>query len=291
VTAREVTASGLRALGLATELLQRARRADPDAGTWEAADRQWWWRTPRRSDDVDQVFWVDDGGPVAGALLSSWSGDVWQCDPVVVPGAGPEPDLVWARAMAHASEHAPNGFDVPVRDDDTGFLELARGSGLTAGEQDSTAWMDAADRPAVVAPADGFTVVDRARRRDQPHPMQHRSGEDVARRLEQVSLYDPQLDLAVVTDDGDVAGYSLYWADPVTGVGLVEPVRVEDDFQRRGLARAMLTAGIDRLVARGARRVKISYRSEAAGALYAGLGFGTTGTTTWYQHRPWTADN
>jgi GNAT superfamily N-acetyltransferase len=47
---RRITASGLDALALMTELLQRARLADPDAGLWEAADFQWWWRTPRRSD-------------------------------------------------------------------------------------------------------------------------------------------------------------------------------------------------------------------------------------------------
>jgi ribosomal protein S18 acetylase RimI-like enzyme len=66
----------------------------------------------------------------------------------------------------------------------------------------------------------------------------------------------------------------------------VEPVRVEDEFQRRGLARAMLTAGIDRLVARGARRVKISYETEAAGALYRGVGFRPTSTATWYRVPP-----
>ncbi|HKZ19337.1 MAG TPA: GNAT family N-acetyltransferase [Acidimicrobiia bacterium] len=80
-----------------------------------------------------------------------------------------------------------------------------------------------------------------------------------------------------------VAGYSLYWFDPTTKVGLVEPVRVEEEFQRRGLARAMLTAGIDRLFKRGAQRVKISYDTDAAGALYQGVGFLPTSTATWYQ--------
>lgn len=284
MSVREVRAAGFEALMLATELLQRARRADPLAGLWEAADVQWWWRRPRRSDEVEKLFWIDDEGPVAGILLTSWTDDAWQCDPVVVPGAsGAAPGVVWGRAMEHAAKHSVKGFEVPVSDDDRTFRELAQRSGLTAGEQDSTAWMNAADRPAVPAFPEGFVLIDRTQRRDAPHPMAHRNGDSVAQRLEQCSLYDPELDLAVETADGLVAGYSLYWFDPTTKVGLVEPVRVEDDFQRQGLARAMLSAGIDRLATRGAQRVKISYETDAAAALYQGVGFRRTSTATWYQ--------
>jgi hypothetical protein len=59
-----VRASGLHALNLVTALLQRGRRADPAGGLWEAADFQWWWRSPRRSDSLEQSFWLDDVGPV-----------------------------------------------------------------------------------------------------------------------------------------------------------------------------------------------------------------------------------
>jgi ribosomal protein S18 acetylase RimI-like enzyme len=287
VSVREVRATGFEALMLATELLQRARRADPQAGLWEAADVQWWWRRPRRSDEIEKLFWIDDEGPVAGVLLTSWTDDAWQCDPVVVPRAsGVDPSVVWRRALEHAATHAAKGFEVPVRDDDRAFQELAQRSGLTAGEQDSTAWMDAADRPAVLAPPEGFALVDRTQRRNAPHPMRHRNGETVARRLAQCPLYDPALDLAVETADGRVAGYSLYWFDPITKVGLVEPVRVEDEFQRQGLARAMLTEGIDRLATRGAQRVKISYETDAAAALYQGVGFRRESTATWYRASP-----
>jgi ribosomal protein S18 acetylase RimI-like enzyme len=284
VAVREVRAVGYEALMLATELLQRARRADAEAGLWEAADVQWWWRTPRRSDEVEKLFWIDNEGPVAGVLLTSWTDDAWQCDPVVVPRAsGIEPDLVRRRAMEHGAHYSAKGFEVPVRDDDRTVQELAQRSGLTAGRQDSTAWMDAAERPAVRAPRGGFVLIDRAQRRDAPHPMRHRNGDGVAQRLGQCPLYDPALDLAVETADGRIAGYSLYWFDPTTKVGLVEPVRVEDEFQRQGLARAMLSAGIDRLVTRGAQRVKISYETEAAAALYQGVGFRRTSTATWYR--------
>ena len=54
---------------------------------------------------------------------------------------------------------------------------LAERSGLTASHGDSTAWMDAADRPAVVAPPEGFVLVDRTQRRTAPHPFRHRNGE------------------------------------------------------------------------------------------------------------------
>ncbi len=47
-------------------------------------------------------------------------------------------------------------------------------------------------------------------------------------------MYRADLDLAVYAPNGDIAAYGLFWADPVTGVGLVEPMRTEDAYQ--GLA-------------------------------------------------------
>lgn len=137
---REVSAAGTEALTLATRLLQRARRADPLAGLWEAADVQWAWRRPRQSDAIEHPFWLDDEGPVAGVLLTSSATTSWQCDPVLVPGASePEARVVWNRAIEHARQHATNGFDVPVDDDDRLFIKLAGRSGLIASHHDHTA--------------------------------------------------------------------------------------------------------------------------------------------------------
>ena len=286
MSVREVRAAGRDALLLATELLQRARLADPQGGVWEAADVQWWWREPRHSQAVEQLFWIDGQGPVAGVLLTSWTDTSWQCDPIIVPAAsGLDPEVVWTRALEEAEAHAVDGFDVPVSGDDPVLKQLVEASGLVAGESDSTAWMNADDRLGVLSPAEGFSLVDRTQRRGMPHPMRHRNGDEVEERLRQCPLYDPELDLAIEAVDGQVAGYSLYWFDPVTRVGLVEPVRVEDEYQRRGLAKAMLRAGVDRLAAKGAQRMKISYGTEAAAALYQSVGFQPTSTATWYQAR------
>jgi GNAT superfamily N-acetyltransferase len=283
---QEVRASGLEYLALATKLLQRARLADADAGVWEAADLQWWWRTPRRSDAIDQLFWIDDEGPVAGVVLTDW-GRAWGCDPIVVPGVSTVPlPTVWAGAVAAIESLALEAVEVLVRDDDFALLGLLSAVGFAADDdQAGITWLDAEDRPALAALPEGFVLVDRAQERSTPHPMRRRSGAGVEDRLRQCSLYDPELDLAVEAVDGQAAGYALFWFDPVTRVGLVEPMRVEDAYQRRGLARAMLTAGLDRLAKRGARRLKVGYATDEARRLYVSAGFRVTSTSRSYSWR------
>jgi predicted N-acetyltransferase YhbS len=278
----EVRATGLDAVHLATQLLQRARVADPGYGLWEAADVQWWWRTPRRSDQVEQLFWVDDEGPAAALLVTDFRG-TWQVDPFVVPGSGLL-GAVWERTLAALEASSPDPAEVPVRDDDDALLAFVHEAGLVPGSTDGVVFLDAADRPHVPLP-DGFVLVDRVES-PRPHPMRGRNGEAVEERLRECSLYDPGLDLAVETSDGEFAGYSLYWFDPVTKIGLLEPMRVKDAFQRRGLARAMIAAGLERLARRGAQRMKVGYSHAGAQALYTGVGFGSPATNTWFRRPP-----
>jgi GNAT superfamily N-acetyltransferase len=282
----EVRASALDYLTLVTQLLQRARLADAEAGLWEAADLQWWWRTPRSSDAIDHLFWLDDDGPVAGVVLTDW-GRTWGCDPIVVHGnSSVSLPFVWARALEAIDTLRLEGVEVLVRDDDVALLDLLAEDGFVADDYLSgTTWMDAKDRPRVAVLPGGFELVDRARDTNAPHPMERRNGEEVEARLRQCSLYDPALDLAVESADGQTAGYALFWFDPVTEVGLVEPMRVEDVYQRRGLARALLTAGVDRLAQRGARRLKVGYATDVARRLYVGAGFRVTSTDRSYQRR------
>jgi GNAT superfamily N-acetyltransferase len=282
VCVEHVEAAGLEYLALATTLLQRARLADPEAGVWEAADLQWWWRAPRSSDELRKRVWIDDEGPIASVALTDWS-RTWGCDPIVVPGTAARLADVWAHAMETVDALQLADVEVLARDDDEQLLGLLEGSGFAAtGDVSGIMWMDADERPEHVELPEGFDIVDRARPGAPPHPMRRRNGEAVEQRLRQTSLYDPQLDLAVETESGTTAGYALFWFDPVTRVGVLEPMRVEDAYQRRGLARALIATGLERLSARGALRFMVGFGTDAARRLYEGSGFRVTATTTAY---------
>jgi ribosomal protein S18 acetylase RimI-like enzyme len=270
VVVRRELLNGLERLDATTTVLQRARLADPLGGMWEAADVQWWWRSPRATDDLALPVWFDEVGPVAAAGLTAW-GDTWQADVFALPSVVDAAD-VWAAALEATAGHPDTAVQLLVSGDDA-LVGLARTSGFEmTDELSGTAWMDADHRPPVVE-VDGFAIVDRVTSAGRPHPMVARNGELVEPRLRQCSLYDPTLDLAVEDSDGRVAGYALFWHDPTTLVGLLEPMRVEDEYQRRGLARMLLTNGLDRLARSGARRLKVGFETDAARNLYLGSGF------------------
>jgi GNAT superfamily N-acetyltransferase len=191
---------------------------------------------------------------------------------------------VWQRGLLDVDDLGLDVVEILVRDDDSELRALVAASGyVPRAERSGITWMDLEHRPVPASMRDGFRLVDRATPTGPPHPMRRRSGEAVDDRLRQCSLYDPGLDLAVESADGEVAGYALFWFDPVTRVGLLEPMRVEEPYQRRGLARALIGVGLERLVERGADRAKVGFGTDAGFNLYTGSGFRPTSMTTPYR--------
>jgi GNAT superfamily N-acetyltransferase len=282
---RVVPLHGIERLEATTAVLQRARAADAFGGVWDAADVQWWWRRPRPTDELPLPVWFDDVGPAAVGL-TAWR-SAWQLDAFAVRGVV-DIDDVWFSSLDLAAAHAPSEqLEVLIREDDEVLMGLGIHAGFQATEDRSgLTWIGADQRPPVSVPCDGFVVVDRSTRPGRPHPMIGRNGDQVEARLRQCSLYDPTLDLSVEASDGTVAGYALFWLDLATAVGMVEPMRVEDVFQRRGLARALLTAGLDRLATKGAQRLKVGFDSDAGRSLYLGAGFVETAAVRAFTRRP-----
>lgn len=274
---REQHRVGVHYLEAVTALLQRVRSAYPTGGLYEAADLQWWWRTPRSTDTVPQLFWFDHlGRPEAAVIATDW-GDRVALDPIIMPGAPADwVAHVVERGLAHAAESGFGAVGLEVDRADAVLREILVGHGFqVAGDGVVEAWLAADARPASSPLHEDYRLSSHLDTVLRPHHMANRNGPDVETRLRQTSLYRPDLDLFVLDRRDGVAAYGLFWFDPATATGLVEPMRTEDDHQRRGLARHLLSAGIGRLATAGATRVKICFEPDnpAAKNLYLSVGF------------------
>lgn len=217
--------------------------------------------------------WVDGDAPVTAAVFTRWSASRYGCD---VLG---DATLTAASDFVHHRCAELPAASIEMEVDATSPVSAAEAVRAGFTEPAGTyvvSWLDAADRAVERALPGGCTLVARPDQ-DGPHPMVSRNGADVEARLRDCSLYDPELDLALLTDDGAVAGYAMFWADDRTRVGLVEPMRIEDTHSGRGLAGTLLRAGLDALAARGCDRVKVTHdlANPAAARAYRGAGFRT----------------
>lgn len=98
-------------------------------------------------------------------------------------------------------------------------------------------------------------------------------GWDWYRNVQCAPLYRSDLDLIAVAEDGEIAAFCTVWFDKATASAAFEPVGTHPDHQRRGLAKALMGEGLRRAYALGATLVTVGSYSEAAGALYASVGF------------------
>ena len=274
---REQHRVGIHYLETATVLLQRVRSAHPTKGLYEAADLQWWWRTPRSTDNLRQLFWFDHlGRPEAAVIVTDW-GDRIALDPIVMPDATPDwVAHVIERGLAHASESGFGAVELEVDRADDVMREVLFGHGFAIKDDGLVeTWLAADARPEISPLHEHYRLCSRLDTTPRPYHMIKRSGPDVEQRLLQTSLYRPDLDLLILDRDDNHAAHGLFWYDPETATGLVEPMRTEDHHQRRGLARHVLTTGIDLLAEAGAVRIKICFHSDnpASRGLYLSVGF------------------
>ena len=282
--------AGLDAVDTVVTLLRRSRGADPLHGLWEAADFCWWWRVERPTDTHPQLVWFEDDVPMAAVVATQW-GDRTGLDPLTLPGA--DEDVVAQvvqRGVEHAVAHGMTDLDVRTDVADAPLHRVLEGLGFVAdpdGDADVEGWIDVTDRPPVSVLLDGHRLVDRTvtAATGVEHHFVPRGGDAVERRLRQTPLYRADLDL-VVLDAADLpVAYGLCWFDPVTRTGLVEPMRTEDGHEGRGLARHVLTAGLERLADAGAESVKIAWLLDnpVTRHLYPDVGFVPTRSTVMFR--------
>lgn len=262
---------GHRAVEVLSSLCQRMRVADPLRHGWEAADLQWWWRRKCSTDEQGRLLVRSDAGDVVGAVVLTDFGRYCQLDVLSVPGLLPGAlQFLWTLAAQRAACWEGTELEVLVDLHDEGFTDPIAAEGFTSAEDSYVdAWLDVADRLTTPRLAPGFELRTQAAQPTSPHHFVQRNGTEVASRLAQCSLYDAALDLYVVGPAGLTCAYGLFWADPITGVGLVEPMRTEEPHEHQGIASHVLGSGLDLLAERGCTRLKVS----SAGPLYEKAGF------------------
>lgn len=281
---REQPRAGLDYLASITSLLQRVRTEHPTKGLYQAAELQFWWSRPRATDEFDQLFWFDDDGrPVAAVTLTDFgdaSSLVYE-EPTIVVTVLPDATDDWVayvveRGLDHIGARGVGAVDVEIDQTDAVMRAVFERRGFTRrGDGVVECWLDASARPPVSPLPQGYRLATRRDLTDRPHHMDRPQVPAFEERLRQTSLYRPDLDLVVLDEHDEPAAYGIFWHDPVTAIGVVEPMRTLDEHQGRGLARHVLTAGIARLAAAGAERISIGYEpgNPASSHLYVDVGF------------------
>jgi mycothiol synthase len=108
----------------------------------------------------------------------------------------------------------------------------------------------------------------------------------------QAPQYIPALDLVAVAPDGALAAFCVCWLSQCghdengSNTGQVEPMGVRPDLQQRGLGRAILLEGLQRLQALGAATALIDSdgENEPSRGLYEAVGF-RVASTVWKYRR------
>ena len=87
--------------------------------------------------------------------------------------------------------------------------------------------------------------------------------------------FEAERELVAIAPDGRFAAFAVIWPDPVSRTGLFEPVGCHREFARRGLAKALLHAGMARMKAAGMKVALVGCEpsNKAACALYHSAGF------------------
>lgn len=98
-------------------------------------------------------------------------------------------------------------------------------------------------------------------------------------------VYNSDFDIVVEDSDGQFGAFCIVWPDPLTRVGLFEPVGTHPDFQRRGLGKAVMLEGLRRLQGCGMRSAIVSTEENnpAAIKLYESVGFEVVGHLGTYE--------
>jgi ribosomal protein S18 acetylase RimI-like enzyme len=268
--------------------LMRWYAARPRPDNWLVArlvDWRYGGNTVRHRDDPG--FWAanacifrDAAGALAGYVVSEYGrGDLFfQVDPArrdVEPVM-----LAWVETIWAAGRDQVGVFAL---DDDAERAALLTAHGFHAHGSDGNMYRYDLTRayPDAPLPA-GFTVATLAENRDFAAQAAVMAAAFDSPSIDAALLafrqtapgYSPDWDLVAVAPDGRHASFACAWIDWPNRIAEIEPVGTHPEFQRRGLAHALILAAYRRLAAAGIQTAYIGSGPEPAvgNCLYTALG-------------------
>lgn len=249
-------------------------------------------------------LWFDaEGQPVGFAFVDQYNNLRFELDPQMIHSEIPSEMVNWGvmciqRAMLNTDR--PLMLDASCRDDDHSRVALLEQHGFVKQEMRSLHMARSLDEPIPIPHIPmGFSVRHVAGEQEASAVVDlHRAAFGTRNMTldERLSImrtpdYEMELDLLIIAPNGRFAAYctcSIYQEENAhTGrsEGYTDPVATHPDFQRQGLARALLLTGCRKLKERGVKTAVLGTSSKNIGMRQCAeaTGFHVQSTKIWFE--------
>jgi mycothiol synthase len=161
--------------------------------------------------------------------------------------------------------------------------EILKNRGFVRGPWTEHQWRRDLDAPIPeVLPAPGYTIRCLGEASEIParswaswrgfhpdEPDEKYAGWQWYHNIQRCPLYRRDLDLLAAASDGSIASFATFWFDDATRTVYIEPVATVPEHLRKGLARAVIAEGLQRVQRMGAVRAFVGGMEPGPDALYS----------------------
>jgi mycothiol synthase len=259
--------------------------------SWHVARLDYWrWHGILNMGDgqleQDVFLWETEGGQISGVLNREEAGNAYlQVHPRLRTPELEEEMIALAEERLAVQRGGKRVVAVWTDAQDIQRLAILKRRGYTRGKWAESQWRRDLDSPISDVPLPpGYTVRALGDTDELPsrswaswkafHPDDPDDNyEDWAwyLNIQRCPLYRRDLDTVAVAPEGEIVAFTTAWYDDVTRSAYFEPVGTMPAYQRRGLARAIMSEGLRRLQRLGATRAFVGGYEPGANALYSSV--------------------
>lgn len=258
--------------------------------SWQAARLDYWrWHVVLNCEQLpnfeDYIYlWETPDGEIRAVLTAEGASEGYLHVYPAHRSAELETDMIRTaeQHFAVTTDEGQQKLHIWAHDHDTLRQGVLRDLGYTRTEYTEQQRTRALDAPIPdQQPPEGYTIRALGNESELParswvswrafhpdEPDENYGGWEWYRNIQRHPMYRRDLDIVAVAPDGKLVGFCTLWYDDVTRTGYFEPVGVDPDHHRRGLASAVMWEGMRRIKRMGATHVTVGAGNDAAKATY-----------------------